>query len=121
MLLLVELLLAEELRAGEKARSEQQHQHAAGQLKGMNHLSHLCMQRAAASHRWLHNGGWGRWFRLPGKTGNVRVSRFRSRARPGRPGRAQPCTTDFSIMQWIPFDPLTVWVTRRSAARLHSV
>jgi hypothetical protein len=34
---------------------------------------------------------------------------------------AQPWTTDFAIMQWMPLEPLTVWVTRRSAARLHSV
>ena len=32
-----------------------------------------------------------------------------------------PCTTDFAIMQWMPLDPFTVCVTRRSAARLHSV
>lgn len=34
---------------------------------------------------------------------------------------AQPCTIAFSIMQWMPLAPLTVWVTLRSAARLHSV
>jgi hypothetical protein len=32
-----------------------------------------------------------------------------------------PWTADLAIMQWIPFDPLTVWVTRRSAARLQSM
>src|SRR6516164_1377474 len=31
------------------------------------------------------------------------------------------CTIDFSIMTWIPFEPLTAWVTRKSAARLQSV
>ena len=42
--------------------------------------------------------------------------------RPGTTRRAShPCTTDFSIMQWMPLEPLTVWVTRRSAARLQSV
>lgn len=39
----------------------------------------------------------------------------------GQAGSAQPCTIAFSIMQWMPLAPLTVWVTRRSAARLHSV
>ena len=34
---------------------------------------------------------------------------------------AQPCTIALSIMQWMPLEPFTVWVTRRSAARLHSV
>jgi hypothetical protein len=46
-------------------------------------------------------------------------------SRVARPGmtRAEihPCTTDFAIMQWMPLEPLTVWVTRRSAARLQSV
>ena len=32
-----------------------------------------------------------------------------------------PCTIAFSIMQWMPLEPLTAWVTRKSAARLHSV
>src|SRR5260221_10076215 len=32
-----------------------------------------------------------------------------------------PCTTDFAIMQWIPLEPFTVCVTRKSAARLQSV
>jgi hypothetical protein len=32
-----------------------------------------------------------------------------------------PCTTDFAIMQWMPLEPFTVCVTRRSAARLQSV
>ena len=41
--------------------------------------------------------------------------------RSGKGGRAQPCTSAFSIMQWMPLQPLTVCVTRRSAARLHSV
>lgn len=39
----------------------------------------------------------------------------------GRRALAQPFTMAFSIMQWMPLAPLTVWVTRRSAARLHSV
>lgn len=39
----------------------------------------------------------------------------------GKVGSAQPCTIAFSIMQWMPLAPLTVWVTLRSAARLHSV
>ena len=33
----------------------------------------------------------------------------------------QPCTTLLAIMQWMPFEPFTVCVTRRSAARLQSV
>jgi hypothetical protein len=32
-----------------------------------------------------------------------------------------PCTTDFAIMQWMPLEPFTVCVTRRSAPRLQSV
>ena len=28
---------------------------------------------------------------------------------------------DFFSITWMPLEPLTVWVTRRSAARLHSV
>jgi len=32
-----------------------------------------------------------------------------------------PCTTDLAIMQWMPLEPFTVCVTRRSAARLQSV
>jgi hypothetical protein len=32
-----------------------------------------------------------------------------------------PCTTAFEIMQWMPLEPFTVCVTRRSAARLQSV
>jgi hypothetical protein len=32
-----------------------------------------------------------------------------------------PCTIAFSIMQWMPLEPLTVCVTRKSAARLQSV
>lgn len=27
----------------------------------------------------------------------------------------------FSSMMWMPFEPFTTWVTRRSAARLHKV
>lgn len=38
----------------------------------------------------------------------------------GEPG-LQPCTIAFSIMQWMPFEPFTVCVTRRSAARLQSI
>src|SRR4029077_1406239 len=36
-------------------------------------------------------------------------------------GADYPCTTVFAIMQWMPLEPFTVWVTRRSAARLQSV
>jgi hypothetical protein len=36
-------------------------------------------------------------------------------------GKRHPCTMSFAIMQWMPLEPLTVWVTRRSAARLQSV
>jgi hypothetical protein len=32
-----------------------------------------------------------------------------------------PCSSDFANITWMPFEPLTVCVTRRSAARLHSV
>lgn len=49
----------------------------------------------------------------------VRAAAWRRQVREG--GLAQPCTIAFSIMQWMPLEPLTVWVTRRSAARLHSV
>jgi hypothetical protein len=49
----------------------------------------------------------------------VRAAAWRRQAREGR--LVQPCTIAFSIMQWMPLEPLTVWVTRRSAARLHSV
>src|SRR5438309_536351 len=38
-----------------------------------------------------------------------------------RIGCGYPCTTVLAIMQWMPLEPLTVWVTRRSAARLQSV
>ena len=36
-------------------------------------------------------------------------------------GARQPCTTVLAIVQWIPFEPFTVCVTRKSAARLRSV
>jgi hypothetical protein len=32
-----------------------------------------------------------------------------------------PCTTVLAIMQWMPLEPFTVCVTRKSAARLQSV
>ena len=34
---------------------------------------------------------------------------------------APPCSSDFASMTWMPLEPLTVWVTRKSAARLHKV
>ena len=58
--------------------------------------------------------------------GRLIVSMARSVQHKSAPGQQQgcaahPCTTAFAIMQWMPLEPLTVWVTRRSAARLHSV
>lgn len=58
--------------------------------------------------------------------GHGRARRANRRAvawldRSGVGGSAQPCTIAFSIMQWMPLEPFTVWVTRRSAARLQSV
>jgi hypothetical protein len=37
------------------------------------------------------------------------------------PQSSYPCATAFEIMQWMPLEPFTVCVTRRSAARLQSV
>jgi len=58
-----------------------------------------------------------------GMTGHAARTGRRRRGldRSGEGGRAQPCTIALSIMQWMPLEPFTVWVTRRSAARLHSV
>ena len=78
-------------------------------------------------------GGWGEAHpassrRTPGSitlTSTRNVSSIPARRasvfRAARNDEIHPCTTDFAIMQWMPLEPFTVWVTRRSAARLHSV
>jgi hypothetical protein len=50
------------------------------------------------------------------KTRQIKILSIQSKRK-----RLYPCTTVFAIMQWMPLEPLTVCVTRKSAARLQSV